>query len=338
MFRRIFNCVELPYRFNEIDCLMEPLVSVVMSVHNGDRFLIEAIESILVQTYKNIEFIIIDDSSDDHTPFFLKKYAEQDSRIVVLRNEKNLGLTKSLNKGIKISRGTFIARQDADDFSHPERIAKQIEFMLCNPNIMLLGTGGYLIDEKGKTLYSEHVVTGKKRSKKIIKKRNIFFHGSVIIRKSCLDKTGLYNEEFRIGQDYDLFLRISESHDIENLEKPLYYYRIMPNTISSTKSREQQMATLIAQTASSNRVKGHLAAWELGTYQRYEIKLDTFLNNKIIESNIFLTKGRNNLLMNNIESARKEFAKAFIAFPTPKTLYHLIKSFLQCCKTKKSGM
>lgn len=305
---------------------MRPVVSVIMSVYNGETHLAQAIESIIKQTYKAIEFIIIDDASTDNSPAILKEFAERDQRIRVMRNQENIGLTRSLNKGLRICHGEFIARQDADDFSSPERIAKQVYFMTCNPDVMLLGTSGCLMDEKGKVLHNERVVSGTNRLRKLIIKKNQFFHGSVMIRKSCLSKIGLYNEEFRSGQDYDLFLRIAENYAIENLWETLYHYRITSTAISMTKTKEQLMSGLIAQTASLHRRKGWLTAWEPGTFQKYEQMLDTFFTNRMIESNICLTKGRNNLLMNNINSARKEFIKAFIAFPMPKTLYHLIKS------------
>lgn len=99
----------------------DPLVSVIMPALNVERYVSDAIESILNQTYKNFEFIIIDDNSTDQTLNIIKDYRKQDSRIVVTRNEENLGVTKSLNKGVKLAKGKYIIRMDADDWSYPER-------------------------------------------------------------------------------------------------------------------------------------------------------------------------------------------------------------------------
>ena len=127
------------------------LLTVLMSVYNGSRFLREAIESILNQTFYDFEFIIINDGSTDRTAEILATY--QDKRIRIVRNSDNIGLTKSLNEGLKLARGKYIARQDADDISLPKRLERQISYLEAQPDIALLGTWANSIDERGKILW-----------------------------------------------------------------------------------------------------------------------------------------------------------------------------------------
>lgn len=117
--------------------IIEKLISVIMSVYNESEYIAEAIESILKQTYKKFEFIIVDDCSTDETPEIIKHYAESDNRIIFVQNETNLGLTQNLNKALNISNGAYIARMDGDDISLPERFERQIEFLNEHKEIML---------------------------------------------------------------------------------------------------------------------------------------------------------------------------------------------------------
>jgi len=139
-----------------------PLVSVILSVYNGAGYLSEAVESILGQSYRALELIIIDDHSTDATPALLESYWRSDPRVRVFRNSANKGLTKSLNKGLDLSRGHFIARHDADDCSHPDRIRRQMESMFPDPGLALLGTGALLMDSAGKSVKALNVNTGER--------------------------------------------------------------------------------------------------------------------------------------------------------------------------------
>ena len=130
----------------------KPLISVVMSVYNGDQFLAEAIESILHQSWRDFEFIIVDDASRDTTSQILEQYQKQDDRIHLLRNEVNSGLGCSLQKGVEAARGRFIARMDADDISLPDRFEKQLNYLINHSEIKILGSGLLLIDENGKVV------------------------------------------------------------------------------------------------------------------------------------------------------------------------------------------
>ena len=126
-------------------------ISVVMAVYNGEKYLKEAIDSILSQTYKNFEFIVIDDCSSDNTPIILKSYT--DARIQVVRNEQNLRLPTSLNKGFKIARGKYIARMDADDIAMPDRFEKQVKYLEAHQEVAVIGGSFQVFNEFGEDIY-----------------------------------------------------------------------------------------------------------------------------------------------------------------------------------------
>jgi glycosyltransferase involved in cell wall biosynthesis len=207
--------------------MKEPLVSVVMPVRNGDLYLAEAIESILEQTYQNFEFIIINDASDDQTPQILTHYQKQDARIVVLHNRKNLGVAASLNKGIDVTKGTYIARMDADDISMPDRLSKQVAFLEKHTHIGVLGTAIRYVkdDQLGK------VITYRNNS--FVLKwecliHNPVAHPTVLMRSDVIHKAGRYSEQHPHTEDYELWSRLIFKHKIKfaNINQVLLHYRI----------------------------------------------------------------------------------------------------------------
>lgn len=207
----------------------QPLISVVMSVYNGGRFyLSKAIGSILLQTYRNFEFIIVDDCSDDITPYILQGYSG-DTRLRILRNDRNMGLTKSLNKAIGQARGEIIARQDADDISLPKRFEKQVEYLETHPWVVLLGTSAFYINDSGRIIGCLVVYT---KPKAHLKRENQFVHGSTMFRRKAFEEVGGYDERYRFSQDYELWLRMSAKYEIANLRDALYKLRFHQNTVS----------------------------------------------------------------------------------------------------------
>jgi len=224
-----------------------PKVSLIMSVYNGQRYLAKALQSILDQTFKDFEFIIIDDGSKDKTQRILKDYSDKDQRIKIFQNQVNRGLANSLNRGIQLARGEYIARMDADDVSLPERIALEVEFLDHHLHVGLVGTGGWVINKKGKVLKKFKVLTDSLDIKSGLKTNNRFIHGSVMMRKSCLDQIGFYRNEFTSVEDYDLWVRISRSYDVANLEAPLYQWRVNPKAISVQARMTQQRLCQVIQ-------------------------------------------------------------------------------------------
>ena len=155
-----------------------PKVSVIMSVYNGEKYLKEAINSILNQTFKDYEFIIVNDASTDKSIKILEEYAKKDNRIGLIHNEKNIGLTRSLNKAIKSANGAYIARQDADDISLPPRLEEEVNFLDKHPTVGLVGSYAWMIDEKGKILSDFKICTDNEDIKKKIVNGNQFICGS----------------------------------------------------------------------------------------------------------------------------------------------------------------
>lgn len=214
---------------------MAPLISVIMAVYNGEKYLDAAIRSIIHQTINNFEFIILDDGSIDSTPSIISKYVKSDNRIIFIRNKENLGLASSLNKAISISKGKYIARMDADDISLPTRLETQIKYLEKNPNVMVLGGSIIKIDENN--YFIKHINMPTDR---IIIRWNIMMggpvvmHSTVMFRKAFFKKYGLY-KEIRTSQDRELWTRMlkDEFLEIANVEKVILFYRVHKSNISN---------------------------------------------------------------------------------------------------------
>jgi len=210
------------------------LVSVIMPCFNCEKTVAASIESILNQTYQNIEILIIDDGSKDNTYEILKKFQSKHKNIRLFKNQDNLGLTKSLNILIEESKGEYIARQDSDDISVIDRISLQYEFMeqkeldFCSSRATILYSGK-------KIPRSSHYLP-----KKIVMKfKNPFIHGTLFIKKSILLDVGKYDENFYYAQDYKLMKTlIDNNYKFKIFRKPLYELN-MENNISTNKRSEQ---------------------------------------------------------------------------------------------------
>jgi glycosyltransferase involved in cell wall biosynthesis/radical SAM superfamily enzyme YgiQ (UPF0313 family)/tetratricopeptide (TPR) repeat protein len=231
--------------------IANPQISVVMSVYNGEKHLQSAVQSILAQSFMNYEFIIVDDASSDTTPEILKAFS--DPRITIVRNKENLGLTASLNCGIRAATGKYIARMDADDLSVPHRFAQQFDYLEKNPTTAVVGSSYYTINEEGADVSIINVLAKPADIKRELPRQNWFGHGSVMMRKSCLEEIGGYDERFIYAQDYDLFLRFSERYDLANITTPLYSWRESTHGISIIKKDEQKYFAEKARSAAAAR-------------------------------------------------------------------------------------
>ncbi len=208
-------------------------VSVLMSVKDGENYLKESVESILNQSYKNLEFLICDDGSVDSSLNICNGYSNLDNRVKVIRNKESIGLTKSLNKLINISTGSIIARQDADDFSDLNRISKQIE--LYKKGNEIITSRAFVIGENKLKPRLSYLIP----KKIMIRKKNNFVHGTLFIKKKILLDIGCYDENFYYAQDYKLFSDLlRRGYKIKTILKPLYYVRNEGN-ISTIKLKEQ---------------------------------------------------------------------------------------------------
>ena len=209
-----------------------PLISVILPLYNAEKYIAQAVTSILQQTYKNFEFIIIDDGSTDNSAAIVNQI--EDARIKVV-SQKNAGMAAALNAGLKLAKGEFIARQDADDIAYPERFQKQISYLQDNPDCALLGTWAKIISEQNTNHRIHQHPSDNLTIQLHLLFNNPFVHSSVMIRKSSLDKVGYYNtEKAHLTQDYDLWSRIARNYKVANLPEILQEYREVATGISQT--------------------------------------------------------------------------------------------------------
>jgi glycosyltransferase involved in cell wall biosynthesis len=188
----------------------QPRISVLLSVFNSREYLCEAIDSVLRQTFKDFELIIIDDASDDGSSELIDNYRSIDNRIIVIRNRNNLGLAESLNRGLKVASGSFIARMDADDMALPNRFELQIKFLEHNPTISLVGSDTAVIDTEGNELGENRAFSDPELLRRIIVYRTISFHPTWLFRRELAEQINGYRD-FPVCQDYDFLLRAIES-------------------------------------------------------------------------------------------------------------------------------
>lgn len=212
------------------NALHAPDISVVMCVYNGERYLRDAVGSVLAQDYKDLEFIIIDDGSTDNTLNILKSY--DDPRIRVYCQE-NIGLTRSLNKAVRLSRGKYIARIDADEIAMPARLKTQHDFLELNPEIGVVGSFSIDTDEIIQTTRKITLPVLDKDIRKELPRKNVFIHGAVMFRKDIFMAAGAYDESFKYVQDYELWARMARFCKLHNLPEVLLERKITKDSISS---------------------------------------------------------------------------------------------------------
>ncbi len=212
-----------------------PLVSVIMSVYNGEQWLKEAVDSIVGQTYTHWEFIIIDDASNEVTQQLLRSYT--DSRIKVYRKDNQQGLTKNLNYAIGLCQGDYIARMDADDISMPGRLARQVEYFAAHPEISVVSSFIEMTDEKGnpqKPWKDDRRADNPEKIRKMLPWKNCMAHPSVLVRKKVFDSFR-YNEKQVHSQDWDLWLQLEAHHVlIGKIKEPLLRYRLVTRSMTAS--------------------------------------------------------------------------------------------------------
>jgi len=216
-----------------------PTVTVLMSAYNSASFILEAVESILKQNWTDFEFLIIDDGSNDNSVDIIRHY--QDERINLILNESNIGLTASLNRGLSIAKGKYIARMDADDIAEPNRLSSQVNFLEQHPEIGILGSQCFLFDGTSPESHSIYYVPNNDleiRWNSLL--NNPFAHPTVMLRREILIRYGLtYDETFKTAQDYEFWTRLLNYTQGANLEFATLKYRIGEG-ITKTK-RENQL-------------------------------------------------------------------------------------------------
>lgn len=223
---------------------INPKISVLMPVFNGRRFLKQAIESILHQTYSQFIFIIVNDASTDDTPLIISKY--HDKRIHIINNRIRKGLTASLNIGLQACKSEYIARMDADDIALPNRLLHQLQILDKDKNLAMLGTWVQLIDERNKKIGRRQFPTDYARIKTKALQFNPISHPTVMLRRKVLDKFGVYDENLDGAEDYDLFLRIARDHNVINIPEVLLQYRVHDKSVSWQQTKKVEKAAIDA--------------------------------------------------------------------------------------------
>ena len=220
-----------------------PPISVLMPAYNAEEYIAEAIESILNQTFKDYEFIIVDDCSTDNTWQIIKKYIKKDSRIKAHKNEKNLGIAGNRNKLISMAKGDYIIWQDADDISMPYRLEKQYKFMEENPEVGILGGWLQFFNKNGNLSVRKYATDDK------VLRRKIFIYSPVaqpaaIIRKKLLDEVGKYDLKYPPAEDIDMSFRIGVKCKFANLPEIIIKYRENNNSATFTKLKKIELDTI----------------------------------------------------------------------------------------------
>ena len=210
-----------------------------MAVHNGEKYIRQALESILNQSYSDFQFIIIDDGSSDETSVIVKSY--RDTRIMLIHNKINLGLSRSLNIGLSYTNSQFIARMDADDISYPDRFEKQMTFMINNPQLGALGSSYKVIDEKGLVIEHHKQPYNDLSIRWQLLFNNAFCHSSLMIRKRFLDQIGGNYDNLTSAQDFSLVSRLVKVSKLANLPDFLVMWRKSEQQISSSRKTEQEL-------------------------------------------------------------------------------------------------
>ena len=218
--------------------MKKPFVTVLMPVYNGGEYLKTSVRSVLNQTYKDFEFLIINDCSTDNSVKIIESF--NDNRIVIHNNEKNLGQTKSLNIGLRLAKGKYVARMDADDMAYPMWLEKLVNYVKEHPAYAAVGTSAVVIDSKGR---QKEIRRAPISSHEII--FCIFFappiyHVSVLLNKDMIIENGGYDEEFKITQDYELWSSlIRNGYCLLNIPDILVAYRVHSNSIGFIESKRR---------------------------------------------------------------------------------------------------
>lgn len=222
--------------------MTERLVSIIMPAYNSERFIAEAIQSVINQSYQNWELIVVDDCSRDNTREIIEKLASQESRILSVYRNKNGGKPSiAKNSAFDFINGSFVAFLDSDDLWLPDKLQKQLEIIEQDYDFGLCYTGGYLIDVEGIEIGS---FIPKYKFKNIFNKmlfRYEINNQSVMIKRELLSK---FNENITIGEDFNLFMNIVYCHKVCNVKEKLVKYRVHPSSITKSKNKDLSEGTL----------------------------------------------------------------------------------------------
>jgi glycosyltransferase involved in cell wall biosynthesis len=264
------------------------LITVLMPVYNAEKYLHEAIDSILNQTYKHFELIIINDGSTDRSEEIIKSY--KDPRIQYLKNNTNLGLSATLNKGLQLATGKYIARMDADDISHPARFEKQVAYLESHPDYGIVGSMYVMLDGERKIYEIGGMSFREDEEIKIsLFSNNVFAHGETMFRKELIDRHNFsYNKIYNPCEDYYLWTQMSSFTKFHILENILYYYMISPDGMSGTGKKWKIMKRMVKRIARELQNKNGLPKVEKTTFTRFYHNGKRKIDGKVWFSNQYI--------------------------------------------------
>ena len=218
-----------------------PKVSVIIPCFNREKYLSEAIESVLNQTYPSIELLTVDDGSTDSTPDILSGYQHRGVEVLTHPGRINKGQSAAINLGLSRASGDYIAILDSDDYWDAHKIEKQVRFLDNNPSVGLVYGNGFAVDENGKPLYRIYEDDHAEHSNpnRVLMDCYFLVPNNALVRKSVLDQTGGFDESMRAAQDHDMAIRIAEVTTLGYLNEPLFYYRRHPDSISNTRADQR---------------------------------------------------------------------------------------------------
>jgi glycosyltransferase involved in cell wall biosynthesis len=223
--------------------LNSPKVSVVIPVYNTEKYIGEAIEGILNQTYKDFELILVNDCSTDRTLEILKEYQKKDNRIKILTNEKNLKVSATTNRGIKEAKGEYIVKQDADDWSYPDRIEKQVKYMDTHPEVVLSSGNMEMCDENMTVRNRTHFPTSHTEIMNVLLQFNPMVHSAMIYRRETFLEVGGYGG-LNTSEDYLLTMKMASKGKLGNIEDVLVKYRVLNTSLTAKSPMDMHLATL----------------------------------------------------------------------------------------------
>lgn len=284
-----------------------PLVSVLMPVHNAERYLAAAIGSILSQTFRDFELLVLDDRSTDRSLEIAKGFAEHDQRVQVIARPKQ-GYVAALIHGASLSASKFLGRMDADDIAQPARFEHQIRFLEENPECVVVGCRAVAIDEDGAELgpipfHLEHrdiddALLGRQRGPYRMK----MLHPGIMMRRAAFEEVGGYRLEYEPAEDRDLFLRLAEIGRLANLDEALMHYRLHHSNVSTVRL-EQQFQSAARAVRDACRRRSIPMAWELPPRARLSV-----VDSHLLWSGMALQS-------NNRDAARKHLLAAWRRAP-----------------------
>lgn len=219
----------------------KPLVSVIMPAYNSQKYIERAIESILDQTFRSFEFIIINDASDDRTMEIIEKFAKKDARIKVFSNKKNLQIAASLNLGMKLAQTEFIARMDPDDISHERRLEYQYNFLRGHEKVAIVGSDIVVLNEKGHKIAVRQYPSRSDELKKVMFKYSPFAHPVIMFRKKYIIEFGGYDIKMVPCEDIDLWFKVGSKYEFASLKKFLLQYTLLITSNSHKSLRDLEL-------------------------------------------------------------------------------------------------